>query len=525
MKFFNTAGPVRIDDHYMLPPLQRWDMDDIEMLIAQKKYFLLHAPRQTGKSSCLLALMEHLNQQGQFYCVYMNVEPGQAGRENIKQVIHSILIELQIRTFHTHNDSFVADNIQRIMEQNAPEQALNLMLTEWSQHSSKPIVLLIDEIDSLVGNSLISVLRQIRGGYDRRPTHFPQSIVLCGVRDLKDYRLNSQEGEPITGGSAFNIKAESLRLTNFSKEELATIYEQHTKETGQKFEPEVVDYAFGLTQGQPWLCNALAYEVCFKIKENRDRKRTITKHMIRVAKENLILRRETHLDQLVFQLEDPRVKQVIGALLSGVESVESIPEGHVKYTEDLGLIVSKPQLAIANPIYQEVIPRALTWSTQVSINQQPANYVDSDGRLNVAKLLQAFQQFFRENSEHWVERFEYKEAGPQLLIQAFLQRVVNGGGYIHREYGLGRKRTDLLIEWQLPDGTEQRVVLELKILHRSLEKVLTQALPQTHGYMDRVGTLEGHLLCFDRSLDKSWDDKIFHEVRNVQGVSIEIWGM
>lgn len=236
------------------------------------------------------------------------------------------------------------------------------------------------------------------------------------------------------------------------------------------------------------------------------------------------------MDQLTAQLKDARVKKVIESLLVGSEAYNGISEEGVKYTEDLGLIVSKPELKVSNPIYQEVIPRALTWTTQTSLNQKSALYIESDGRLNMMKLLKNFQQFFREHSEHWIERFDYKEAGPQLLVQAFLQKVVNGAGpahrgYIHREYGLGRKRTDLFIQWQLPDGAEQRIVLELKLLYQSLEKTIENGLEQIQGYMDRVGAQEGHLLCFDRSLSRSWEDKIFQETQGVKGIPIEVWAM
>jgi hypothetical protein len=69
MRFFNTEGPVRPQDHYCLPPLHRWDLDEVLTLIERKKYFLLHAPRQTGKTSCLLALMEYLNREGRYAAV------------------------------------------------------------------------------------------------------------------------------------------------------------------------------------------------------------------------------------------------------------------------------------------------------------------------------------------------------------------------------------------------------------------------------------------------------------------------
>jgi hypothetical protein len=138
--------------------------------------------------------------------------------------------------------------------------------------------------------------------------------------------------------------------------------------------------------------------------------------------------------------------------------------------------------------------------------------------------LGAFQDFFREHSEHWVERFQYKEAGPQLLLQAFLQRIVNGGGRIEREYGLGRMRTDLLVIWPYPGG-RQRMVIELKILHKSLERTLTTGLEQTWAYMDRCGAEEGHLVIFDRTPGKAWEEKLFRRQESCHGCSILVWGM
>ena len=98
-----------------------------------------------------------------------------------------------------------------------PHGLLAELLTLWARASDRPVVLFLDEIDSLVGDTLVSVLRQLRSGYHKRPAGFPVSVVLCGVWDVRDYRIHaSAEKEPITGGSCFNVKAESLRLGNFS---------------------------------------------------------------------------------------------------------------------------------------------------------------------------------------------------------------------------------------------------------------------------------------------------------------------
>jgi|LGOV01.1.fsa_nt_gb hypothetical protein len=555
MRFFNTAGPVKCEDHYCLPPLERFDLEEIISLIGQKKYFVLHAPRQTGKTTCLLALMEHLNATGQYRCLYFNVEPAQAAREDVKGGMRAILNEIASSALYYLSNDFLKARWRQVLEESGEYAALGELLSLWANQNPLPLVILIDEIDSLVGDTLISVLRQLRAGYPKRPALFPQSIILCGVRDVRDYRIHSsKEKAIITGGSAFNIKAESLRMGDFSAEETHTLFTQHTDETGQEFAGEALNLVWDLTEGQPWLVNALGYEACFKMKEGRDRKKMITLEMIEQSKENIILRRDTHIDQLADKLQENRVCRVIEPILAGFKEPEQIPVDDLYYVRDLGLIKINGQLRIANRLYQEVVPRELTYSTQVTISEQPSWYVRPNGYLDTAKLLLSFQEFFREHSEHWVERFQYKEAGPQLLLQAFLQRIVNAGGRVEREYGLGRMRTDLLVIWPieaesspekyashftgqaklkaetgvtLSPGTSRlhKVVIELKVLYKSLEMTVADGLEQTASYMERCGTDEGHLVIFDRRKGKTWDEKIFQREEDFRGRKIKVWGM
>ena len=539
MRFFNTAGPVNCEDHYCLPPLERFDMKEIEMLLAQKKYFVLHAPRQTGKTSSMLALMEHLNRGGQYKAVYCNVEAAQAARENVEQAMNDIVRELGAMARIYLKDKFLEEQRDQFLAPGGYGTAVAMSLRAWAEKCDKPLVVMFDEVDSLVGDTLISFLRQIRSGYNQRPTSFPQSIMLCGIRDVRDYRIHaSSEKEIITGGSAFNIKAESLRMGDFIKPEVYTLLEQHTLDTGQKFTSKAKACIWHLTCGQPWLVNALAYETCFKIEEGRDRSRAIDKDMVDRAKDNLIARRDTHLDQLADKLQEERVRRVISPMLQGRDLDVRLDD--IQYVEDLGLIRrTKQGPVIANPIYAEVIPRELTVSEQMNLEARydQAWYVQENGRLDVEKLLSAFQEFFREHSEIWLERFQYKEAGPQLLMQAFLQRIVNSGGRIEREYGLGKMRTDLLLLWPLEQaapgrppwtrwqGPVQKVVIELKILYKSLEKTIADGTKQTNAYMARCGTSDGHLVVFDRRPDVSWDEKIFQEKMRFEGREIWVWGM
>ena len=525
MRSFNTAGPIDAQDHYCIPPLERIDLDHVLNLIHRQKYFILHAPRQTGKTSTLKALQDHLNSgaEGDYRCLYVNLESGQTAREDVGRAMQAILDEFALRAELVLEDDFVQKAWREVPVMSGSHGALKRVLAKWSLASPRPLVLLIDEIDALIGDSLLSVLRQLRSGYDMRPRSFPHSIVLCGVRDVRDYRIHSaKEGKAIAGGSGFNISAASLRLGDFDRAETEALLGQHTAETGQEFEPAAIERVYTQTAGQPWLVNALCNEACFKNPLGRDRCCAITEHDILAAQEVLIEARVVHLDQLMDKLREGRVQRVVEPMLSGAAQ-RSYTARDLGYVRDLGLIALDAPPRIANPIYAEAVPRELTFATQKGLRQQAAWYVNADGGLESGKLLEAFQQFFREHSEFWLERFAYKEAGPQLLLQAFLRRVLTGGGRIEREYGLGRQRVDLFIRWPRPGG-QQRFVIEGKILHGSLDKTLEKGLPQTAGYMDRCGADAGHLVIFDRD-EKPWEEKVFRRTEEFDSKRIEVWGM
>ncbi len=506
MRFFNTAGPVRPDDHYAIQPLDRMDVDELLGLIRAKQYFVLHAPRQTGKTSALIALRDLLNsgEAGSFRCVDVNVEVGQVARDDVAAGMRAILSSLASRALLL-GDDYLDDVWPDMLSKVGPNDALRHVLMHWCVANPTPLVLLVDEIDSLVGDTLLSVLRQLRAGYPQRPEGFPQSVVLCGVRDIRDYRIRSSAGEVIAGGSPFNVAAKSLRMGDFTEAETYALMAQHTEETGQRFSPAAVEAVWTQTRGQPWLVNALCAGACFDNKAGRDRSRSIEEDDVYAAREELILSRRTHLDQLAHKLEEERVRRVVEPLLSGGEVQHDGRD--LEYVRDLGLLAPDSPPRIANPIYREVVPRELGYVLQDSLDIQVAWYVDDDGRLDMTKLLSAFGTFFGEHAEHWLGHLgAYREAAPQLILQSYLQRVVNGGGRIEREYGLGRGRTDLLVLWPReagqPSDLWERFVVECKVLRdsdrKSLARTVECGVKQTLGYMKQCGAEEGHLVVMDR---------------------------
>jgi len=543
-KFFNIAGPSQMDIHYTLDPLRRINYEEISRLIDQRGYFVLHAPRQTGKTTSLLAMVKKINEESKYRCAYVNVETAQTTRHDVEAGMKAILSAFASAVEIFLEMPKARELILPVISETGGHGALKRTLEVFCKNLDKPLVLFIDEIDSLIGDTLVSVLRQLRDAYANRPQFAPISIILCGLRDIRDYRIHRSDGEIITGGSCFNIKTKSLRLGNFSQDDIRELYSKHTEATGQVFEDYIYPKVWELTHGQPWLVNALAYQVTSEMREGRDRSRPITLDMIEEAAGQLIISRATHLDQLTDKLKEPRIQQIIAPMAAGGnwQDTPAPSADDIEYAIDLGLLRREGEgkaLVISNEMYREIIPRELTSIMQDNMAAQPAQpwYINEGGRIDMSKLLREFQQFFRENSESWLERFDYKEAGFQLLLQAFLQRIVNGGGLINREYALGRGRVDLLVRWRYPANTtrckqkEQRIVLELKTIRDSRtatpERVLSDGLKQTAHYAAQSNAEEAHLIICDERKNRTWNEKIYErgEKNGDSENLIKVWGV
>jgi hypothetical protein len=365
-----------------------------------------------------------------------------------------------------------------------------------------------------MGETLISFLRQLRGGFAGRGAgKFPVSISLVGMRDLKDYITASKGGITPNPGSPFNIKEDSAVLTNFHKDDIGKLFVQRTQETGQKITQEALDYVYEQSKGQPWLVNSLFKRATLRILDANSRE-TVTKNHIEQAREQMIKARETHLDALAFRLEDIRIRKIIETLMTG-EPDESLGESEAfRIALDLGLVtLERGTPSIANPIYREVLAREMTYSSQLAIVEPEWQWEKADGSLDMDRLLKEFQNFWRENSEIWEksrkQRFNYTEAFPHLLLQAFLQRVLNGGGNIDREYAAGRGRMDLLVEYN-----KKQYIIEIKLIrdYNNLEQVKEEGFKQIIKYRDKVAPqAPSYLVIFDRRSENkkaAWNERI-----------------
>lgn len=488
MRFFNTAGPCNPTKHYMLPATERLLAVEVMQLIAQESYFIIHAPRQTGKTTAIYELAKSLTASGSYIGVVVSMEVGAAFPTDLDRAEQAILSEWRTAIRFTLPPEFHPSN----WIPDTPGQRIGEMLSEWAQQAPRPLVLFLDEIDALQGDVLISVLRQLRSGYFRRPQGFPAALALIGLRDVRDYKVASGGSERLKSPSPFNIAARSITLRNFNEQEVVSLLGQHTAETGQSFTPEATAAVFALTQGQPWLVNALAKVATEELV--KDRACPIELAQIEQAKELLIQRRQTHLDQLTDKLQDPRVRQVIAPILAGA-SLTNIPPDDIEYVIDLGLcrLDARGGLTIANPIYQEVIPRVLLFPTRASLPMIAPTWLNAAEELIPQRLLDAFLAFWRQHGQPLLRSANYHEIAPHLVLMAFLDRVSNGAGQITREYAVGSDRLDLYLRYGAT-----RLAIELKVWRDSKPDPLVTALTQLDSYLAGLQLETGWLVIFDQ---------------------------
>ena len=496
MRRFNTAGPCRPAYNYMIPPERR--MPEAAQLVDHQAYFALHAPRQTGKTTTMHALALRLTEAGRYAALHFSCEKGRAFPEDVSAAERAVWSSItEAARLH------LPESLRPPAETAAPAgDFLAVQLTRWAESCPRPLVLVFDEIDALEGDSLKSILSQLRAGFPTRPAAFPWSLILCGMRDVRDYKAASGGGPVRLGSSSpFNIKERSIRLGNFDEAEVRELYGQHTAETGQIFTEDALARAWELTEGQPWLVNALALEIVEQI--GVPATEPITGAHLDTAKERLILSRATHLDSLLARLQEERVRRILEPVLAGELTVNPSFDADFEYVVDLGLVAVDRPVRIANPIYREIVLRVLAAPAEGLVTAAPKTYLAPDGRLDVPRLVRDFADFWRENGDILAGAMPYSEVAPQLVLMAWLHRLVNGGGFIDREVGIGRKRIDLLVRWPCTDAgckpAVQRAAFELKVWRDRDKKgdPLPQGLKQLDEYLAGLGLDEGFLVIFD----------------------------
>ncbi len=503
-RFFNIAGPCRPEIHYMIDPLPR--VSGVRELIENQNFFVIHGPRQTGKTTYLYALMHRLNADGRFSALTVNIQPAAGTRDSAHAMM--MIAEAIYHKARRHLPEKEWPDMPDFSDQESLSRGqLQRYLNMWAEKNPKPAVLFIDEADTLPEPVFSFLLRQLIAGFEDRPHGFPHSVILTGVRDIRSYRFQKkkqdQQTVPRDSGNIaalpFDIKAESFFMGGFTPAETAALLDRHSKVSGQIFPPEIKAEIFRLTRGQPWLVNALARQIVTGVLKN-DYSRPVTFAHITEARRELIRRRDTHLENLADRLKEPAVKAVTEAVISGEFLEPGKLRDDLTRVQEIGLVTREPPVKFANPIYAETVFRALNYSCQISFNSDMANpgrYIKS-GRLLMDSLLSVFQEFYRRHAEAWLEKFDFREIGRQLLLMAFLQRIIGSSGVIECETAVGSGRCEVLVLF----GSECFALL-LKLQRDSYSE--QEGLAELVRYLNRLGQDQGYLVLFETGSPIPWE--------------------
>jgi hypothetical protein len=247
--------------------------------------------------------------------------------------------------------------------------------------------------------------------------------------------------------------------------------------------------------------NALANQTVAKM--GIPRSQTITTLDIEKAAQEIILSKPLYQGAPLSRIREEPIQRILNAMLSENNAVaESLSAEDIFYAREIGLLADNPPLRLMNPIYREAIAQVLTFHASNNIDLERKSFINAAGMLDVNVIVKEFATWWKRNAAFMLKGNYYSEAAAQLVFMAWLQRVVNGGGIIDREYGVGRGRIDVLIRWPHPAARNpqewQHEAFELKVWSDDVGDPLEEGLEQLERYLDGLNLTQGTLVIFDR---------------------------
>lgn len=479
---FNTAGPNDSARHTTISARSRvpalWD------IIEQSSYFVLHAPRQMGKTTLLLDLAAELNREKTHVAAVISLEPGAA----FPAIDAAELAMLD--SWRYDLAAYLPSDISVPRWPEAPPgNRIGATLSAFAQHCPRPLVLFLDGLDTLSRDVRMSVIRQIRAGKPRRPRGFPSSIGIASLRDPRELDTSHGPGSGTQPTSSMSLEAEVIALPPLTREHVATICESLAEQLKQTVVTSAVDRIYDLTNGAPFLVNSLA---CRILELFELRKGAITAADVDKARDAVLERRGGVLDEALDRMRDPRFKSMLEQV--GLGALRDLSSEEARSAVDLGIIreASDGSVQFMNPLWKLLVSRQLPNAKSSMFTTDKPAWVRPNGRLDPAKLLETFLEFWRRHGDQIFAGATYGELSP-LVLTAFLNGIVKHGGLIEREYALGRGRMDVCIR---QGGSA--VALVVKVRREQDADPVVEGLAQVDDSLARHGIEDGWLVIFDR---------------------------
>lgn len=509
-KVFNTNGACRPDRHYMVNLNQR--LEEIRLMIENGQYFTISKARQYGKTTLLRALADYLKKD---YVVisldFQNIESDEFISGS--SFVHAMTREINKKIRRMTN---VPDTVKaRLAKLEDPSYQYARIaemfdtLSEWCEKSDKPLVLIIDEVDTASNNQVFhDFLAQIRAYYldsDETPTF--QSVILAGVYDIRNIRRKIRPDSEHKLNSPWNIAADFLVDMSFSVNDISMMLKEYESDHHTNMDiNEISNLLYDYTSGYPYLVSRLCKLMDEQIGELEgfpDLGSVWTKSGLLKAVKILLEDQNPLFESLINKLNDfPELNDVISTLLFQGKSIAYTPDDKaVQNARMFGFVkIENSRVLLSNRIFEMRLYNyfLLGFSEQNSeiytVGWKDKNQFIIDGHLNMRKVLEKFVETF--NYLYGDQDEAFLEDTGRKYFMLFLRPIINGTGncYVEAETR-NHERMDLVIDYH-----GEQHICELKIWHGNAYN--ERGEKQLADYMDYFHLKKGYMLSFNFNKNK-----------------------
>ena len=505
MKEFNTAAVCIPSKHYMVDLSER--VREIRKLIDAGKYFTINRARQYGKTTTLNALRNALSSDYEMVSLDfqgLGNASFQTEESFCRGFVRLILTKVEYGLVSVPKDILEQMNLF-VMDQKDDNKLEDLMrvVRRWCGKSKRPIILMIDEVDSAANNQVfLDFLAQLRDSYISRDTEgIPafQSVILAGVTDVKHLRGRIREEDRHKVNSPWNIAADfdiDMSLSESGIKGMLDEYEEdhHTGMDTAAIAKLLRDY----TNGYPFLVSRICELIDRKVCRSMSPAEAWTARGFDEAIKMILAENNTLFQSLTKNLNNfPELKASIRSILmEGTKLTYSPDQEDIQQMQMYGLIRNDHNtVRIANRIFETRLYNLFLSDEEMKSNVfsreggLAKNLFVEDGKLNMRYILSRFIETYHEVCGPLKDRFKEKDGREQFLL--YLKPIINGtGNYYIEAQTRDQTRTDVIVDYM-----GRQYIIELKIWRG--ERYNAEGEKQIEEYLDYFGLSTGYMLSFN----------------------------
>jgi hypothetical protein len=421
-KVFNTTGACNPEKHYMVDILGR--LEAIKELVDNGDYFTINRARQYGKTTTLFSLFKYL--RGEYFVVFMDFQfLSQANFENEASFVSAFSAEL-LRTLKTDElpDKTIKKLTQLEEEKDADLGTLFYALSDWCSISNKPVVLIIDEVDSASNNQVfLDFLAQLRGYFlNREFRPIFRSVILSGVHDIKNIKRKIRPDDEKKVNSPWNIAVSFEIDMSFSKDDIMGMLTEYEKDNKSGMDVDkIAELIYDYTSGYPFLVSRICQILDKEINQSYD----WTKQGVLEAVNKILMEKNTLFESLMDKLVDyPELKKIIYSILfSGEKIVYNPDDSDIDIATMFGFVKNNNgSVAISNRIFEIRLYNYFLATSDARNSEifkagsnNKSQFIE-DGHLNMDKILEKYVEYFDDIYGDNVEAFDEKEGRRRFLL-------------------------------------------------------------------------------------------------------------